>query len=82
MLSFKENSVDRLIQEHAVYKKFYSDIVARPQDGSSFNDYWKSKAFDLHERLQNLNDNIPYYDPAWENANAVLFPITVKNVND
>lgn len=81
MVNFKDNTLDRLIQEHAIYKQFFIDFKERPIPGVNFNQYIKAKAFDANERIEHLNDNIPYYDPAWENANTVLFPIVIDKVN-
>ena len=78
---FDETSLDRLLQEHAIYKQFYLDIISRPIGNPNFSTYWKAKAFDVNERVQRLSDNIPYFDPAWENANTVLFPLAVNNIN-
>jgi hypothetical protein len=78
-LNLKINSIDRLVQEHAIYKQFFTDIINRPRNGG-FSNYWKVKAFDARDRIDNLDSNVPYYDPSWVDADTVLFSLTVGDV--
>lgn len=78
------NTQERLIQEHAIYKAFFDSFYNRsltPTPNINPVTLIKAEAFNVLDRLNRLNSNIPYYDPTWKNADSVLFTIVVNQPN-
>jgi hypothetical protein len=83
-MDFINNTQERLIQEHAIYKAFFDSFYNRaftPTPNVSPVVLIKAEAFNVLDRLNRLNSGSPYYDPSWKNANDVLFTIAVNDSN-
>ena len=73
-MDLANNTLERLIQEHAIYKSFFDNYLNRPRNNPQANhNYIKAKAFDVVDSLNQLNNNVPYYDANWKDADKNLF---------
>lgn len=77
MEKLKQNSIERLQQEHAIYKEFFLQMKNRPHNPVQFHDYWKARLFEVLERIEKLDGGIAYFDPSWSDAKTVLFIIDI-----
>lgn len=77
--------LERLVQEHAIYKQFFIDYRDRPLNGPNepymcVSDRIKILGFEVVERLNRLDRDIMYYDPSWAHADEFLFTTDINSL--
>lgn len=77
--------LERLIQEHAIYKAFFEDYVDRPMnepDKPFIHTLMllKANAFNVIMALKKLDNGTVYCNPIWANADKTLFTIDIESL--